>query len=78
MGDPLGRIGSRQIGGQRTRFMDESKVREHLEEANQHVKKGEDLIEQQEERVQEMARDGVSNENPQTVFGNPSRSEGNV
>ena len=58
--------------------MGESKVREHLEEANQHVKKGEDLIEQQEERVQEMARDGVSNENPQTVFGNPSRSEGNV
>jgi len=38
--------------------MGESKVREHLEEANQHVKKGEDLIEQQEERVQEMARDG--------------------
>ena len=38
--------------------MGESKVREHLEEANQHVKKGEDLIEQQEERVQEMTRDG--------------------
>ncbi|MBV9873467.1 MAG: hypothetical protein JO025_01950 [Verrucomicrobia bacterium] len=38
--------------------MDESKIREHLEEANQHVKKGDDLIEQQEKRVQEMARDG--------------------
>jgi hypothetical protein len=38
--------------------MGESKIREHLEEANQHVKKGDDLIEQQEKRVQEMARDG--------------------
>lgn len=38
--------------------MDESKIREHLEEANQHVKKAEDLIEQQEEGVEEMARDG--------------------
>lgn len=38
--------------------MDESKIREHLEEANQHVKKGKDLIEQQEERIEEMARDG--------------------
>jgi hypothetical protein len=38
--------------------MDESKIRAHLEEANQHVKKGKDLIEQQEERVEEMARDG--------------------
>jgi hypothetical protein len=38
--------------------MDESKICEHLEEATQHVKKGEKLIEQQEERIEEMARDG--------------------
>jgi 5-bromo-4-chloroindolyl phosphate hydrolysis protein len=31
--------------------MDKSKIREHLEEANQHVKKGEKLIEQHREAV---------------------------
>jgi ATP-dependent exoDNAse (exonuclease V) alpha subunit len=38
--------------------MDKSKIREHLEEANQHVKKGEKLIEQQEDRIEELSRDG--------------------
>ena len=38
--------------------MDKSKIREHLEEANQRVKKGEELIEQQEDRIEELCRDG--------------------
>jgi 5-bromo-4-chloroindolyl phosphate hydrolysis protein len=38
--------------------MDKSKIREHLEEANQHVKKGEKLIVQQEDRIEELSRDG--------------------
>jgi hypothetical protein len=38
--------------------MDESKIREHLDQANQHIEKGEELIEKQEERVKEMAEDG--------------------
>ena len=38
--------------------MDKSKIREHLEEANQHVKKEEKLIEQQEDRIEALSRDG--------------------
>lgn len=38
--------------------MDKSKIRAHLEKSDRHVKKGEELIERQKERVEELARDG--------------------
>jgi hypothetical protein len=38
--------------------MDKAQVREHLDRANRNVKKGEELIERQAERVKELARDG--------------------
>jgi hypothetical protein len=42
----------------RTDSMDKARIREHLERADRNVKKGEKLIEQQAERVEELARDG--------------------
>ncbi|MBV8100365.1 MAG: hypothetical protein JOZ31_14540 [Verrucomicrobia bacterium] len=38
--------------------MEKAKIREHLAEAEQHVKKAQKLIAEQEKRVEEMARDG--------------------
>jgi hypothetical protein len=38
--------------------MNKAKTREHLDKAERNVKKGEKLIEKQEERLEEMARDG--------------------
>jgi hypothetical protein len=38
--------------------MDKAQTREHLERAEQDVKKGEELIEQHQERLKELASDG--------------------
>jgi enoyl-CoA hydratase/carnithine racemase len=37
--------------------VDKAKIQKHLDLANKHVKKGEKLIKEQEERVEELARD---------------------
>jgi hypothetical protein len=38
--------------------MDKAKVREHLDKADRNVEKGEELIQKQEKRGNELARDG--------------------
>ena len=38
--------------------MDKAQIHKHLDKADRHIKRGEKLIQEQEERVKELRRDG--------------------
>jgi hypothetical protein len=57
--------------------MNEAKIRDHLATADSNIKKGEKLIEKQEERREEMEQDGHPTKNSRRKFESAARRAGN-